>query len=97
MFRNHLFKNTNFIACACIGITEEGEVCNINADTIAAQLAIGLKANKLIYMSNVDGVTVEEAEHLRIGSLVAELGFAAVVVVGDDPGIARGAGRIVFG
>jgi UDP-N-acetylmuramoyl-tripeptide--D-alanyl-D-alanine ligase len=38
--------------------------------------------------------SVEETEHVRIGELAAELGFAAVVVVGRDPGIARGAGRI---
>lgn len=37
---------------------------------------------------------VEEAEHTRIGRLAAKLGFAAVIVVGDDPGLAAGAGSI---
>ena len=37
---------------------------------------------------------VAEQEHVRIGSLAASLGYAAVVVVGDEPGIARGAGRV---
>ncbi len=37
---------------------------------------------------------VEEEEHVRIGTLAADLGFATVVTVGDDPGIARGAGAI---
>jgi len=37
---------------------------------------------------------VSEAEHLRIGTLASSLGFASVVVVGDEPGIARGAGPI---
>lgn len=37
---------------------------------------------------------VEEAEHVRIGQLAASLGYAAVIVVGEDPGIARGAGAI---
>ncbi len=34
---------------------------------------------------------VEKAEHLRIGDLAHDLGFAAVIVVGEDPGIAEGA------
>jgi UDP-N-acetylmuramoyl-tripeptide--D-alanyl-D-alanine ligase len=37
---------------------------------------------------------LEESEHRRIGELADELGFAAVVTVGDEPGIARGAGPI---
>lgn len=38
--------------------------------------------------------TVAESEHLRIGRLAAELGFVAVMTVGDEPGIAQGAGAI---
>ncbi|MDP8959256.1 MAG: UDP-N-acetylmuramoyl-tripeptide--D-alanyl-D-alanine ligase [Actinomycetota bacterium] len=37
---------------------------------------------------------VSHEEHLRMGRLAADLGFAAVVVVGDDPGLAEGAGSI---
>jgi len=37
---------------------------------------------------------VAEAEHLRLGRLAASLGFSAVVMVGDDPGLAAGAGSI---
>jgi UDP-N-acetylmuramoyl-tripeptide--D-alanyl-D-alanine ligase len=37
---------------------------------------------------------LEESEHRRIGELADELGFAAVVTVGDERGIARGAGPI---
>ncbi len=57
---NRLFKVTNFIACACLAITNDnGTVCNINADTIATELAIGLKAHKLIFLSDVDGVEID--------------------------------------
>lgn len=55
---NRLFKVTNFIACACIGITDDGVICNINADTVATELAMGLSAHKLLYLSNIDGVQV---------------------------------------
>lgn len=53
-----LFKVTNFIACSCLGVTPAGQVCNINADTVATQCAIGLKAHKLIFLSDVDGVLI---------------------------------------
>jgi UDP-N-acetylmuramoyl-tripeptide--D-alanyl-D-alanine ligase len=37
---------------------------------------------------------LEKSEHQRIGRLADELGFAAVVTVGDEPGIAASAGSI---
>ena len=37
---------------------------------------------------------VEDVEHTRIGRLARQLGFAAVVTVGDEPGIAAAAGAI---
>ena len=48
----------DFVACACLGLTQDGQICNINADTVATQLAIGAKAHKLIFLSDVDGVQV---------------------------------------
>ncbi len=37
---------------------------------------------------------VSEVEHLRIGDLAASLGYAAVITVGSEPGIATGAGAV---
>ena len=51
-----LFKVTNFVAVPCLAYAESGEMVNINADTIATELAIGVSADKLIFLSNVDGV-----------------------------------------
>jgi len=39
-----------------LGADREGTVFNINADTIAAEIAIQLKAEKLILLSDVDGI-----------------------------------------
>lgn len=39
-----------------IGATAEGQVLNINADVAAAALAAGLKASKLIFVSDVPGI-----------------------------------------
>jgi len=52
-------KVTGFIACPCLAINDDGDLCNINADTIATELASGLSGHKLIFMSNVDGVKVD--------------------------------------
>ena len=52
------FKATNFIACSCLTYSDNGKLLNINADTIATELAIGAEAGKLVFMSNVDGVII---------------------------------------
>jgi acetylglutamate kinase len=39
-----------------IGMTEEGTGLNINSDTVAGELAIAVKAKKLIVLTDVDGV-----------------------------------------
>ncbi|MGC8766082.1 MAG: acetylglutamate kinase [Brevinematia bacterium] len=39
-----------------IGVDEEGNSYNINADDVTAEVAVSLKANKLIYLTDVDGV-----------------------------------------
>lgn len=51
-----LFKVTNFVAVPCLAYAQDGDMVNINADTIATELAIGVAADKLIFLSNVDGV-----------------------------------------
>jgi len=39
-----------------LGADDEGMVFNINADTVAAEIAVQLKAEKLILLSDVDGI-----------------------------------------
>ena len=58
--------NTNYLDLLChaklipviapIGFDEDGNIYNINADDAASALAIALKAEKLIYVSDVPGV-----------------------------------------
>lgn len=55
---NRLFRSADFIAVPCLTWAKEGTLCNINADTIATEIAMGTKADKLIFMSDVDGVKV---------------------------------------
>jgi acetylglutamate kinase len=42
-----------------LGADHEGTVFNINADTIAAEIAIQLKAEKLLLLSDVDGIYLQ--------------------------------------
>jgi acetylglutamate kinase len=52
---------------ASIGLGYDGEGYNVNADTVAAELAVALRATKLILLTDVDGV------HDRDGTLISEL------------------------
>ena len=52
-----LLLEKNYIPIiATIGVDNQGIRYNINADTAAGQLAISLKAEKLIYLTDVDGI-----------------------------------------
>jgi acetylglutamate kinase len=45
-----------------LGADDEGTVFNINADTIAAEIAVQLQAEKLILLSDVDGIYLRAGE-----------------------------------
>lgn len=47
---------------ASIGVDAAGQAYNINADHMAAALASALKAEKLVYLTNIDGLMVDPAE-----------------------------------
>lgn len=45
-----------------LGADDEGMVFNINADTIASEIAVRLKAEKLILLSDVDGIYLKAGD-----------------------------------
>ncbi|MCE5300464.1 MAG: acetylglutamate kinase [Spirochaetia bacterium] len=53
---------------APVGVDEKGNGYNINADTVAGAVACALKADKLIYLTDTDGVKInnEWAHSIRI-------------------------------
>ncbi|PLV60389.1 acetylglutamate kinase [Thermotoga sp. KOL6] len=61
-----LIENDYIPVIAPVGIGEDGFSYNINADTVAAEIAKSLMAEKLILLTDVDGV-------LRNGELVSTL------------------------
>jgi acetylglutamate kinase len=66
------FENSEVIpVIAPIGVGENGQTFNINADTVAGAIASSLNAAKLIILSDVDGVLKENKElisHLSVSS-----------------------------
>ncbi len=79
----HLLLNDQYIPIVSpVAATNEGTIVNINADTIAAQIAIHLKAEKLILFTQVDGileegkllssVTINEAKQLIMKGVVKD-------------------------
>jgi acetylglutamate kinase len=69
---------------ASIGLGYDGEAYNVNADTVAAELAVALRATKLILLTDVDGV------HDRNGDLLGELDRAGAERLVADGVIAGG-------
>lgn len=61
-----LLENDFIPVVSPVAFGEDGNTYNINADTAAAHIAAALKAEKLIFMTDVDGV-------LRDGKLVSSL------------------------
>jgi acetylglutamate kinase len=63
---------------ASVGLGYDGHAYNINADTVAAEIAVALGAAKLILMTDVPGIldaggqVVNELNRERAGRLVAE-------------------------
>jgi acetylglutamate kinase len=54
-------ERENFIpVIAPVGVGEEGETYNINADLVAGKIAAALKAEKLILLTDVEGVMDEK-------------------------------------
>ncbi len=58
-FLSLLMKNDMIPVIAPIGLGEQGELYNINADDAANEIATALKAEKLVYLSDTDGVMVD--------------------------------------
>jgi acetylglutamate kinase len=56
-----------------LGADEQGNVFNINADTIAAEIAVHLQAEKLVLLTDVDGILLDRSDpSSRISKLSIE-------------------------
>ncbi len=60
---------------ASVAIGEDGEACNINADLVAGELAAALNADKVIFLTDVDGLYEDFADK---DSLISALSLEQV-------------------
>jgi acetylglutamate kinase len=94
-----LFMNSDFIpVIAPLGVDEDGNTYNINADLVAGKVAEALKAEKLILLTNIPGVldadknvltglTTQDVDHLIetgviYGGMIPKVGCALDAVKG---------------
>ncbi|RPI07040.1 MAG: acetylglutamate kinase [Ignavibacteriae bacterium] len=60
VFLNLLLNNGMMPVVAPLAVGEDNKILNINADLAAGAIATALKAEKLVYLSDIEGVLVEE-------------------------------------
>jgi acetylglutamate kinase len=75
----NLLSKQNFIpVIAPLGVGENGEAYNINADLVAGKLAVTLQAEKLLLLTNTSGVLDKEGQVLtglntaKVQALIAD-------------------------
>ncbi|MEO7674654.1 MAG: acetylglutamate kinase [Pyrinomonadaceae bacterium] len=69
---NLLLENDYLPVISSLGADDDGKIYNINADTIAAELAVSLNAEKLILLSNVNGIYLDaDDETTKISRITA--------------------------
>jgi acetylglutamate kinase len=69
-----ILVDRNYIPVVCsIGFSESGDTYNLNADTVAAGLAVALGAEKLIVLTDVHGIHEPTDDgHRRVATLTPE-------------------------
>jgi acetylglutamate kinase len=68
-----LLDNAYVPVISSLGADEQGNIYNINADTIAAEIAVHLQAEKLILLTDVDGILLDrEDPSSRLSRLTAD-------------------------
>lgn len=80
-----------------VSVTVVNDAYNANPESMAAALrtVADMPGRGIAVLGRMHELgPVEEAAHTTVGELAARLGFSLVVVVGEDPGIAAGAGAI---
>ncbi len=70
---NNLIESGYIPVVAPIGGNHNGDSFNINADTVAGKLAVALKAEKFIFLTDVDGIrAISDEEESRVSSLTVQ-------------------------
>jgi len=68
---NELTENGYIPVIAPIGVSEDGESYNINADTVAGEIAAALHAEKLMFLTDIDGIHMDPNDPETLISIIS--------------------------
>ena len=71
---------------APIGTDEKGNTYNINADTVAGEIAAALKAEKLIFLTDIDGIRKDENDPKSLINIISEKEIMDMIENGEIAG-----------
>jgi acetylglutamate kinase len=72
---------------ATVGVDDAGQAYNVNADTVAGAIAEALRAEKLVYLTNVSGMYADFADE---GSLISRIEVDRLAALADSGGLSEG-------
>ncbi|HEX3668230.1 MAG TPA: acetylglutamate kinase [Acidimicrobiia bacterium] len=72
---------------ATVGVDEAGQAYNVNADTVAGAIAESLRAEKLVYLTNVAGMYSDLADE---ASLISRIDVDRLAALVDDGVLSEG-------
>ncbi len=84
---NDLLKEGHIPVVSSIGADEKGQAYNINADTVASSLAAALKAKRILYLTDIEGLRADMEDPK---SHVSEITAFDLQVMIDDGTISGG-------
>ena len=80
---NSLSENSYIPVISSIAVSPEGEGLNINADHVAGELAAALKAEKLIVLTDVEGIYASEGDENSLISSLSRQNAREMISAGD--------------
>jgi acetylglutamate kinase len=72
---------------ATVGVDDAGQAYNVNADTVAGAIAESLRAEKLVYLTNVAGLYGDLADE---ASLISRIDVDRLAALADDGVVSEG-------
>lgn len=79
---NTLCEDEYIPVVSSVGVDEAGESYNVNADTAAAAVATALKAEKLIYLTDIDGVYADPSDKTTLFPILTTERAEALIAEG---------------
>lgn len=70
-FLDMLAQDEYIPVIAPVGADEEGNSYNINADTVAGEIAAAIKAEKLIFLTDIDGIRADKSNPESLISVIS--------------------------